>query len=415
MVDQAYQRVNDYDLINRAVANRRVWVRLPDGVYYLATVRRGSTYLNQDEDSFSRNVEVEYANPDESTMVRSTENFRTDSIKIQQSEIVDFNTYLGNSNRKALELRVLVDQAYERVNDYDLINAALANRRVWVQLPDDVYYLATVRRGFVHIRGDENTLATHVEVEYANHEESTMVLAQPFDGFCAVENFRQSDPIMIQKSQIVDFNNFLEEERELREAVITRRDQRFEYDGAYLIGHFNPDNPVLVVLLNDPETDHPLITRAEWSMLQEYLRKETVARERALSHRIFRANYEVFANGNDVNQEMYNAHVFPAHEEERLARNEIFERFLHENVRQISPGTISRFQLCHGVIDANSRSPFMDTHAAHCPFVVVKANDDDLLFERERHWVVYPEDAPEAPGFVETEPSMEIEPEGIPE
>ena len=212
LVDQAYQRVNDYDLINAALANRRVWVRLPDGVYYLATVRRGFTYLNQDEDSFSRNVEVEYANPDESTMVRSTENFRTDSIKIQQSEIVDFNTYLGNSNRKALELRVLVDQAYERGNDYDLINAALANRRIWVQLPDDVYYLATVRRGFVHIRGDENTLATHVEVEYANHDESTMVLAQPFDGFCAVESFRQSDPIMIQNSQIVDFNNFLEEE-----------------------------------------------------------------------------------------------------------------------------------------------------------------------------------------------------------
>jgi hypothetical protein len=56
----------------------------------------------------------------------------------------------------------------------------------------------------------------------------------------------------------------------------------------------------------------------------------------------------------------------------------------------------------------------MDTHAAHCPFVVVKAKDDDILFERENHWVVYPEDAPEAQEFVETEPSMEIEPEAIP-
>jgi len=54
----------------------------------------------------------------------------------------------------------------------------------------------------------------------------------------------------------------------------------------------------------------------------------------------------------------------------------------------------------------------MDTHAAHCPFVVVNAKDDDILFERERHWVVYGEEAPE---FVETEPSMEIEPEAIPE
>jgi hypothetical protein len=52
-------------------------------------------------------------------------------------------------------------------------------------------------------------------------------------------------------------------------------------------------------------------------------------------------------------------------------------------------------------------------YAAHCPFVVVNVKDDDILFERERHWVVYPEDAQEAP--VETEPSMEIEPGAIPE
>ena len=184
------------------------------------------------------------------------------------------------------------------------------------------------------------------------------------------------------------------------------RDGAFEYDGAYLIGHFHPDNALLVVLLNDPATEEPLVTREEWGMLQEYLCKETVARERYLVYNVF---------GRVNGHAMYNEQVFPAYTEERLARNKIFERFLHENVRQISPGTISRFQLCHGVIDSNTRSPFMDTHAAHCPFVVVKAKDDDILFERERHWVVYPDDAPEAPEFVETEPSMEIEPEAIPE
>ena len=94
MVDQAYQRVNDYDLINAALANRRVWVRLPDGVYYLATVRRGFTYLNQDEGNFSRFVELEYANPDESTMVRSADNFRNGGIIIQNAQIVDFNNFL---------------------------------------------------------------------------------------------------------------------------------------------------------------------------------------------------------------------------------------------------------------------------------------------------------------------------------
>tara|TARA_Y100000389_G_scaffold96696_1_gene93336 strand:+ start:7523 stop:8185 length:663 start_codon:yes stop_codon:yes gene_type:complete len=217
----------------------------------------------------------------------------------------------------------------------------------------------------------------------------------------STENFRTSS-IIVQNSQIVDFNNFLEAERGRRAAVIVRR--AFQYDGAYLIAHFHPDNALLVVLLNDPETDHPLITRAEWGMLQEYLRKETVSRERLMV-------YNVFGREND--HTMYNEQVFPAYEEERLARNEIFERFLHENVRQISPGTISRFQLCHGVLESTTRSPFMDTHAAHCPFVVVKAKDDDILFERENHWVVYPEDAPEAP--VETEPSMEIEPGAIPE
>lgn len=295
-----------------------------------------------------------------------------------------------------MELRDLVDQAYERVNDYDLINAALANRRVWVRLPDGVYYLATVRRGFTYLNQDEGNFSRFVELEYANPDESTMVRS--------ADNFRNGG-IIIQNAQIVDFNNFLEAERGRRAAVITRRD--FEYDGAYLIGHFHPDNALLVVLLNDPETDHPLITQTEWGMLQEYLRKETVARERLMV-------YNVFGREND--HAMYNEQVFPAYEEERLARNQIFEHFLHENVRQISPGTISRFQLCHGVIDSNTRSPFMDTHAAHCPFVVVKAKDDDILFERENHWVVYPPELQnQPPEFVETEPSMEIEPEAIPE
>jgi len=297
-----------------------------------------------------------------------------------------------------MELRDLVDQAYESVNSYvtysyDLINAALANRRVWVQVPNGVYYLATCRRGFTYMPGEEDEFRTHVELEYANPDESTMV--------SNTENFRTSS-IIIQNSQIVDFNNFLEAERGRRAAVIVLR--AFQYDGAYLIGHFHPDNALLVVLLNDPETGHPLITRAEWGMLQEYLHKETVARERFLV-------YNVFGREND--HAMYNEQVFPAYEEERLARNQIFEHFLHESIRQDAPGRIARFQLCHGVLESTTRSPFMDTHAAHCPFVVVKAKDDDILFERENHWVVYPEDAPEAP--VETEPSMEIEPEGIPE
>ena len=288
-----------------------------------------------------------------------------------------------------MELRDLVDQAYERIDDYDLINAAQANRRVWVQLPDGVYYLATVRRGFTYLNQDEGNFSRFVELWYANPDESTMV--------SSTDNFRTSS-IKIQQSQIVDFDNFLNEERGRRAAV----PRAFAYDGAYLIAHFHPDNALLVVLLNDPETDHPLITREEWGMLQEYLRKETVSRERFLVYNVF----------GHISRDRYTTHVFPAYEEERVARNEIFERFLHENVRQISPGTISRFQLCHGVIDSNTRSPFMDTHAAHCPFVVVNAKDDDILFERERHWVVYGEEAPE---FVETEPSMVIEPEGIPE
>ena len=291
-----------------------------------------------------------------------------------------------------MELRDLVE-TYGNQNDYDLINAALANRRVWVRLGDGVYYLATVRRGFTHLDEDENNFRTSVELEYANPDESTMV--------SSTENFCTSS-IIIQNSQIVDFNNFLEAERGRRAAV----PRAFAYDGAYLIGHFHPDNALLVVLLNDPATEEPLVTREEWGMLQEYLRKETVSRERLMV-------YNVFGREND--HTMYNEQVFPAYEEERVARNQIYEHFFHESIRQDSPGTISRFQLCHGVIDANTRSPFMDTHAAHCPFVVVKAKDDDILFERERHWVVYPEDAPEAQEFVETEPSMEIEPEAIPE
>lgn len=288
----------------------------------------------------------------------------------------------------------MVDQAYESVNSYEVINAALTNKRVWIHLPDGIYHLATCRRGFTHMLGEEDEFRTHMEVEYANPEESSMV--------SSTDNFRTSS-IKIQQSQIVDFDNLLDEERGRRAAV----PRAFEYDGAYLIAHFHPDNALLVVLLNDPETDHPLITRVEWGMLQEYLRKETVSRERLMV-------YNVFGREND--HTMYNEQVFPAYEEERLARNEIFERFLHESIRQDSPGRISRFQLCHGVIDSNTRSPFMDTHAAHCPFVVVKAKDDDILFEREKYWVVYPQELQnQPPEFVETEPSMEIEPEAIPE
>ncbi len=103
-----------------------------------------------------------------------------------------------------MELRDLVDQAYESVNSYEVINAALANRRVWVQLPDGVYYLATVRRGFTYMLGEEDEFRTHVELEYANPDESTMV--------SSTDNF-QNGSIKIQNSQIVDFNNFLEAER----------------------------------------------------------------------------------------------------------------------------------------------------------------------------------------------------------
>jgi hypothetical protein len=113
-----------------------------------------------------------------------------------------------------MELRDLVDQAYESVNSYEVINAALANRRVWVQLPDGVYYLATCRRGFTYMLGEEDEFRTHVELEYANPDESTMV--------SSTDNFRTSS-IKIQQSQIVDFDNFLDEERGRRAAVIVPR------------------------------------------------------------------------------------------------------------------------------------------------------------------------------------------------
>ena len=62
-----------------------------------------------EEDEFRTHMELEYANPDESTMVSSTDNFRTSSIKIQQSQIVDFDNFLDEQRgRRAAVIVVYV-------------------------------------------------------------------------------------------------------------------------------------------------------------------------------------------------------------------------------------------------------------------------------------------------------------------
>ena len=47
-----------------------------------------------------------------------------------------------------MELKQLVDVAYAEYGDMDLINMALADKRVWLKV-DDLFYLSTVERGLL--------------------------------------------------------------------------------------------------------------------------------------------------------------------------------------------------------------------------------------------------------------------------
>ena len=96
LVDNARRHGGSYEVMHEALNGKKVWVKLADGTYHLATVRGGDNYWLEDEEAYWRSVYVEYANEDEATMIGESYNYRTteNSIIIQSSQQMAFKNSL---------------------------------------------------------------------------------------------------------------------------------------------------------------------------------------------------------------------------------------------------------------------------------------------------------------------------------
>ena len=117
--------------------------------------------------------------------------------------------------------------------------------------------------------------------------------------------------------------------------------------------------------MQDPETEQPLITKEEWTMVQDYIKNDHPQLcERHAFHRMFESE-------TDRKLEVFYKEVSPKLEAEREARNKISEAFVHPSFWKYSYDVdfdpnlslgkyVERFRLCHGAISVRCPTLFSD-------------------------------------------------------
>jgi len=154
--------------------------------------------------------------------------------------------------------------------------------------------------------------------------------------------------------------------------------EELSYVGPYLIGHFTGESELAVVLLTDPDTLAPLISKEELRAIETCVEKESAVRTRA-------AYYYLFEVQDDPMRELYLTEVSPLVEAARLARNSAMEAVVHED---LYAGEFKRVRLCHGLITNTSLAPFMNTWTATDPYIVVKAKSSTIIFEQTKEKIL---------------------------
>ena len=244
-----------------------------------------------------------------------------------------------------MELKQLVDVAYAEYGDMDLINMALADKRVWLKV-DDLFYLSTVERGLTEMEQNEGNFGTYVDLRLG---ERTVTF-----------NY-QEECIVIQRSQEAAFYSNCREEQRMRD-YIDARTFAFTYDGPYLVAHMN--SGFVVMLLNDPNTDGPLIKTEDFQLMKNYLEKFRIFHEK-------NAFYQMFCTENDMYEE-YCARPFG---ELRQMKQQMVDCFLHSDFQD----HVSHFTLFTGFLDSESSSPLINSGTGS--FIVVRAKDNEILFD----------------------------------
>lgn len=150
--------------------------------------------------------------------------------------------------------------------------------------------------------------------------------------------------------------------------------EELSYVGPYLIGHFTGESELAVVLLTDPDTLAPLISKEELRAIETCVEKESAVRTRV-------AYYDLFEVQDDPMRELYLTEVSPLVEAARLARNSAMEAVVHED---LYAGEFKRVRLCHGLITNTSLAPFMNTYTATDPYIVVKAKSSTIIFKQTK-------------------------------
>lgn len=248
-----------------------------------------------------------------------------------------------------MELKQLVDVAYAQYGDMDLINMALTDKKVWLEM-DDLYYLSTIQRGLTEMEQNENNYGLYVDLRLG---ERTVTW-----------NYRQKE-IVIQASQQEAFFNLCREEQRMRDYIDAHGFiPPFMYHGPYLVAHLrNSTFQYLAVLLTHPDTNEPLITKEEYKVVTSYFEKL----------RLFlgkNALYQLFGTENDT----YEEHCARPFRELEQMKQQIVERFMHIDVEDVT-----HFTLVVGDIDNESISPLQNSGRGS--FQVVKAKDNTILFD----------------------------------
>lgn len=150
--------------------------------------------------------------------------------------------------------------------------------------------------------------------------------------------------------------------------------EELSYVGPYLIGHFTGESELAVVLLTDPDTLAPLISKEELRAIETCVEKESAVRTRA-------TYYYLFEVQDDPMRELYLAEVSPLVEAARLARNSAMEAVVHED---LYAGEFKRVSLCYGLVTNTSLAPFMHTYTATDPYIVVKAKSSTIIFKQTK-------------------------------
>lgn len=247
-----------------------------------------------------------------------------------------------------MELKQLVDVAFAQYGDMDLINMALTDRKVWLEI-DNLFYLSTIQRGLTEVEQNENNYELYVDLRLG---ERTVTW-----------NYRQKE-IVIQALQQEQFFNICREEKRMRDYIDRHGfSPPFMYDGPYLVAHMtNRTFQYLVVLLNE-NTDEPLITTEEYKVVTSYFEKLRLFLEKS-------AFYQMFGTENDT----YEEHCARPFRELEQIKQQIVERFMH-----IDAEDVTHFTLVVGGIDHESISPLQNSGTGS--FQVVKAKGNEILFD----------------------------------